>query len=321
VDALPQVRVGFLHIGETTVGEARAAILAQRGVAPSIVEVADLPQWEAHRQLYGALDRDSKAHAMLAKVDGDMVLREPWLFWVIHRLYERRPDVDRITVGVTDWFSGRAIDGLVTWRGGVRWTGEPDPVRPDHIPTTVRASLKLTGHGRHLVDHGEGASRTQAIRYGAHRGRKARLNMTRIRIADATAFVSYVGREPHPLRSLAVAAVEFGIEHPGPAAALVSGDVSDDDADGLERRASEPGLVERTLRLLDDLETERRALKEVARQPMSERRPHGAMRARIASVVTALSGAARQTNVDPPDPSTEAMTEFIALLDGATERP
>ena len=253
-----RVHVGLIHVHEPTVEAARAAVVAQRGVRTTISEIADLPQLEAHQSLYAALDAATLENDLLVKVDGDMVIKHPHLFGAVAQLLADHPEVDRIAIGVNDWFSGRAIDGMVFWRGGVRWVGAPDPVRMDHVETTVRDSLRIVNHQLMLVSHGSSPTEQQAIRYGIHRGRKARLSMTRIRISDATEFVRFAGTDPHPRRLLAVAAVEHGLRSPDAAAALMEGSVPTEAARRLAARSFDADLVAATLERLQALEQERR---------------------------------------------------------------
>lgn len=282
---VPHVTVGFIHVDEPTVRAARESILAQEDVRIRIEEVRNLPQFEAHRRLYEALDRNSADSDFLVKVDGDMIINHPRLFAAVSVLFDEESDIDRISVGVDDWFSGRVIDGMAFWRGGVRWSGKPDPVRMDHIETTARASLRIIDHGLPLVTHGVEPTPEQAVRYGIHRGRKARLSMTRIRIADAAAFVESVEADPNPLRLLAAAALATGLDEPERTAPLMADRIPEHELLALEERTSDPELLKRAAERLAALESQRLAMESVSEPPTRTERFRDGLRGTLRPLV------------------------------------
>lgn len=292
----PRVLAGFVHIDEATVEDARQAITRQIGVAVELLEVARLPQWDAHRTLYRGLDSRSQEFDVLVKVDGDMIVRDSLLFAAVARMFRELPEVDQIGISVTDWFSGGPITGISFWRRGVRWIGDPDRIRSDVIRTSVKNSLRIHDHGLHLVDHGSRPTREQAVRYGAHRGMKARLALSKVRISDARAFVEYAGRAPHPRRLLAVAAAERGLEDPAAAEPLMMRQAPSDEIALLERRSQDVNLVPTALSLLDGLDRERRMRVEAERTPAPlVRRGSGAWNT-LVRITRPLRGRPRKPN-------------------------
>lgn len=218
----PRVTVGFVHVGESTVDVARERILAQEAVDVHLTEIAHLPQLEAHASLYSRLDSESETSDLLVKVDGDMVIMSQRLFAAAHAVLDAFPDVDALSIGVDDWFSRERIDGLVVWRGGVRWLGEPQDWRPDRVPTTAGRLVRINEFVGPVVLHAPDPTADQAFRYGLHRGLKAARTGSEKRLNEAHAFVRSTEREPHPMRLLAVAGMIEGLRRPLDSVRLMS---------------------------------------------------------------------------------------------------
>ncbi len=239
----PRVLVGFIHINERSVPAARAGIELQEQVDTQIFEVAGLAKWEAHEQLFRTFTDRTAEFDLLVKVDGDMEIMEPRLFAVLAAFLDLHPDVDLISVGVDDWFSGEKIHGMVAWRGGVRWTEPPPELLTDLAENTVRNSFKVLDAGRTLVIHGRHPTVSQAARYGAHRALKAVATGKAHRVERTLGFVRSAAAHPDHLRFVAVAAVLLGLTDNVTARRLTSGSLTDADRTLLEELSARPSLI------------------------------------------------------------------------------
>lgn len=144
----PSVLVGLLHVGEPSVPRVREYIRAQVDVDVELLEVAHLPERQAHERLFRAFDGADSTYDALVKVDADMELVEPRLLQAIGLLMRRNPDLDHLVLGVDDWFTGRRIIGMNAWRRGVRWTSPPPELFTDLPTNTARTKLKVLDAGR-----------------------------------------------------------------------------------------------------------------------------------------------------------------------------
>lgn len=204
----------MLSAQEASLQHAAHSVRSQENVSTEIFHIADKPKHEANVALYGTFSRRSIQFELLSRVDADMVIVEKRLFYAAARVFERHPDVDHLIIGVDDFFSGRKIDGLHLWRGGVTWNDSPPDLFSDLGHTTVRRKVKWAPTDRSLVLHAHEPSRLECARYGAHRGLKFRASGNSTRGRDLEDFVRYAGQSPDPRRLLAVAAVEASLSDP-----------------------------------------------------------------------------------------------------------
>lgn len=239
----PSVLIGMLHVGEPSVPRVRDLIRAQQDVDVELLEIAHLPEREAHARLYAAFDTADPRHDALVKVDADMELVEPRLLHAIAVLLRDNPPLDHVVVGVDDWFSGERILGLSSWRNGVRWTSPPPELFTDLPTSTARTKLKAIDIGRTLVVHAADPTDVQAARYGLHRGLKAVATGKASRIARLVDVVDHAATSPARGRLLAVAAIGLALTD-APVARDLLDATKDPDADlgVLTGRLEEPGL-------------------------------------------------------------------------------
>lgn len=252
----PTALVGLMHVNEPTVARARQSAITQRGVKTEVFEVEGLGEWAAHSELYRRFTERTDEFDILLKLDGDMILAEPWLLRAGYALFTSLPEVDQLSIGVDDWFTLERIDGMSMWRGGVRWEGEPDRIRPDLIRSTSRGSTLILDIGTPLVLHGMEPTADQALRYGAHRGVKARATLKRIRLERARAFAVATMQEPHPMRLLALAAMDIALRDVERGTLLVEGLRDEAVVQELEQRSRDPALGPEVLRQIDELAPE-----------------------------------------------------------------
>lgn len=247
----PQVLVGMLHVGEPSVPRVRGLITAQSGVDVELLEIAHLPEREAHARLYAAFDAADTRFDAVVKVDADMELIEPRLLHAIAVMFRRHSTLDHILLGVDDWFSGRRILGLTAWRRGVRWTSPPPELFTDLPTNTSRNELKVLDPGRPLVLHAADPTDAQAIRYGLHRGLKAVSTGKASRLERLRDVIEHAAHDPQRGRAVAVAAIALALED-GSAGRRMLADPDADDAArrALLERSADPHLMVETLQFL-----------------------------------------------------------------------
>ena len=238
-----RVLAGVLHVGEPALERAVASAETQHGADVSIEVIGNLPKWEAHRRLYRRFSEDRGAHDLLVKLDADMELVEPRLFWSVGLLLRRHRRLDHVVLGVDDWLSGERIMGISLWRSGVQWEAEPPDLFTDLNRSDARERFKLIDAGRPLVTHAVKPGVEQALRYGAHRALKAARTRKASRLARVEEFARFVQQHPEPERRLALAAVELAFSDEGAGRRLVDGE--------LELRATEIERLQRRSEHLD----------------------------------------------------------------------
>jgi hypothetical protein len=239
----PSVLVGVLHVGEPSLPRVLDRIRAQADVDVELLEIGHHPEREAHDLLYRAFDAAGPEHDALVKVDADMELVEPRLLHAIGLLFRDHPDLDHLVLGVDDWFSGQRIQGMNAWRSGVRWTSPAPELFTDLPDDTARSKLKVMDAGRPLVLHAADPTDEQAVRYGLHRGLKAKVTGKASRLARLADVVDHAETAPARSRLIAVAAIGLALDDAAAAADLLDA-AHDDRADlaALVTRIDEPQL-------------------------------------------------------------------------------
>jgi len=168
-----KVLVGTLYSGENEFDECVAAIRRQTFKNFDHVIIRDLPKREAHRKLFTTFLNKAPEYDILIKVDADMVLCTDTLFEQVARKMSRSPEFDVLGIGVQDFFTGRLINGLNSYRSSVRWNFDKE---------TLFTDISEVAPDRYLYDdrelapaaiHCKNPSMLQAFHYGVHRGLKS----------------------------------------------------------------------------------------------------------------------------------------------------
>lgn len=153
----------------------------------------DLPSTQANQVLYQTfMDRADK-YDLFIRVDADMVITDPTLVEQVVERMAGAPEYDILTLYIDDFFTGRLISGLHTYRTNVRWKVD-DPVNPErHDIPPHRILIDRDGLGRAVL-HGHGASPLEALQFGIHRGVKLRSWLIRRRRDKVFSFARVVDR-------------------------------------------------------------------------------------------------------------------------------
>lgn len=83
--------------------------------------VRDLPNAEAHDNLYKTFMTRSHEFGLFIKLDADMVIQSNDFFERLIHYFESNPEVDELQIPVYDHFTQREIFGQITYRNNVRW--------------------------------------------------------------------------------------------------------------------------------------------------------------------------------------------------------
>ncbi len=126
-----RILVGTLYSGENEFEECQAAIHSQIGVDFEQLIIENKPELEAHRLLFTSFLERAAEFDLLVKVDADTVLGSPELFGRISDRFEAEPTLEVLSIGLQDFFTGKLINGLQTYRNTTRWNLEKDTVFPD----------------------------------------------------------------------------------------------------------------------------------------------------------------------------------------------
>jgi len=219
----PRVLVGTLHVGEPGLAAAVGSAESQHGVQVTMSLIGHLPKWEAHDELFRRFTTLGHGYEVLAKLDADMEIVHPRLLAAVAVILRAEPEVDEIVLGVDDWLSGKRMQGIRFWRGGVRWDAPPPDLFTDLAPSSARKRWSWIDTGIPLVVHAEDPSDLQALRYGAHRGLKAVSTRKGSRLHRLEEFSRFAVANPDPQRLLALAAIEVSLHDEATGRLLVDG--------------------------------------------------------------------------------------------------
>ena len=168
-----KIYVGTLYSGENEYEECLASIQSQTYRDFEHFVFKNLPKREAHRALFSSFLGRADVYDVLIKVDADMVLCSDTLFQRIVQKLSHSTNLDVLSVGVHDFFTGQLINGLNAYRNTVRWDFDKETLFTD-IPEVARD--KYLYDDKELAPaaiHCKNPSPLQAFHYGVHRGLKS----------------------------------------------------------------------------------------------------------------------------------------------------
>ena len=254
---MKRVLVGVLSTGEPSLPKALAAVRAQSNIETELFQVKDLPEREAHRELYEKFSALSERFDLIAKVDADMEIVHRGLFAALGTLFDHFPEKDFAPVAVDDWLSGRQIWSLNVWRGGTRWLEDPPELFTDLVENTAQDAFPLLKVGEPLVLHATEPTPLQALRYGARRAAKASSSRDPGRIRAVERTVQFCESNPVFERDLVLVGIACALQDPEFSGALTSMR----DMDGTVERAIDAASDKRTEELADEAQAQLRKLR------------------------------------------------------------
>jgi hypothetical protein len=168
----PHLFIGTLYSNENEYDACVQSIKDQTYHAFDHYVFSNLPNKEAHVNLFKAFLGKADQYDLLIKVDADMVIQDPQIFEKIVKKMAEMPNVQILSIAVHDFFSDQLIFGLNTYRNTVRWDFKKEKLFVD-IPEVPREGYlfdetELAPAAVHCAD----PTPYQAFHYGVHHGLK-----------------------------------------------------------------------------------------------------------------------------------------------------
>jgi hypothetical protein len=171
---MTKILVGTLYAIENEFDECIAALHRQTFQSFDHFVIQGLPNREAHDQLYQRFMNHAQEYDLFVKLDADMILISEQLFSAIVERFEHHANMDLFTILVLDFFTGRLINGLHTFRNTARWSRRADDVFTDAHSIPRNRTIVDDTDLAPAAYHCKNPSDFQAFHYGLHRGVKAR---------------------------------------------------------------------------------------------------------------------------------------------------
>jgi hypothetical protein len=162
-----------LYSGEQEFESSREALGEQLFTSFTHLVIKDLPNREAHAELYRSIMAERAYYDVFIKLDADMVLTGRDALSRIVACFEQGSELDHLVFGVSDWFTGTDIIGLHAFSNRVSWETSDDRLFVDPDPHFPGRKLVVPHPRPALVEHSPNPSPFQAFQFGVHRGVKA----------------------------------------------------------------------------------------------------------------------------------------------------
>jgi hypothetical protein len=169
-----QILVGTLYTIENEFDECVAALGRQTLQSFDHFVIQGVPNREAHDQLYQRFMNNAQEYDLFIKLDADMIIISEQLFSSIVDRFEHEANMDLLTIMVQDFFTGRLIQGLHTFRSTVQWSQRADDVFTDAHSIPRNRTVVDDNDLAPAAYHCKNPSDFQAFHYGLHRGVKVR---------------------------------------------------------------------------------------------------------------------------------------------------
>ncbi len=169
----PRALILTLYSGEQEFDRCCESIQAQDFGAAEHRVLRDLPNQQAHAELYAMIMRERENFDLFLKLDADMVLAHDGVLTRIGRQFGAIPNLDHLVLGVADWFTGRDIIGVHAFSNRVSWTFRDDGLFVDPDPCFSGRKIVIPHPRPVAVFHAPDPNSFQAFQFGVHRGMKA----------------------------------------------------------------------------------------------------------------------------------------------------
>ena len=168
----PRILVGTLYCGENEFEALKESLQEQTYTHWEHIVYKNLPNKEAHDQLYRTFMEQQDDFDLFLKLDADMVFRSSEGLRRIVDLFRETDELDHLTLAVRDWYSDSLIEGLHTFSDRARWDTGDESRFVDPSPTIPGQKRKLWSAPAPVVNHSPDPSPFQAFRFGVHRALK-----------------------------------------------------------------------------------------------------------------------------------------------------
>jgi hypothetical protein len=169
----PRALVLSMYSGEQEFKSCHEALSGQLFTSFAHLVIEDLPNRQAHAELYRSIMAERANYDLFIKLDADMVLTGRDALSRIVACFEQVPDLDHLVFGVADWFTGADIIGLHAFSNRVSWETHDERLFVDPDPHFPGRKLVVSHPRPPLVAHSPDPSPFQAFQFGVHRDVKA----------------------------------------------------------------------------------------------------------------------------------------------------
>jgi len=172
---LPRIFVGTMYCNEGDFPECGEMITSQKGVTVDQTIIANLPEKDAHNQLWSGF-RKAQAegnYELLVKIDADTVLAHGNVLKIIAQIFRDNPRITGLQAPLYDYFSDGFINGLNCFSPNVTFQDTQDTLHCDrNIDVNHDIVLRQPNLPPTLMPAGYHCRRStelQAFHYGLHR--------------------------------------------------------------------------------------------------------------------------------------------------------
>ncbi|MEM6843543.1 MAG: hypothetical protein AAF632_15045 [Bacteroidota bacterium] len=165
-----KILVGIMHCIENELDECIASLQSQTHKEHDHFIIRNLPNKEAHMELYQTFMNAADEYQLFIKLDADMVLHRDTYLEEVVKEFCSDPDLTLLQVAVHDFFTNQLIFGLHNYRNTMRWENRPNLFTDkQHITKkTINDSSRLAPAAFHCPN----PSRFQAFHFGIHKAVK-----------------------------------------------------------------------------------------------------------------------------------------------------
>jgi hypothetical protein len=161
---------GIMHCGEPQYFNCVQSLVDQVGIEVTYFVLKDLPNKEAHEQLYQRFAHD-KDHDYFLKLDADMVLTNNDVVKNTISRLKQYPEKTHFICGVLDFFTGHTIYGIHFFKQGHAFRKTEEQLFVDRIETDH--TLSLVHEIDYVATHSFAPSSSQSFHYGLHKANKS----------------------------------------------------------------------------------------------------------------------------------------------------
>ncbi len=184
-----KIFVGTMACGEGDFGACCDAIASQVGVEITHKVISDLPEAEAHRQVYASWEDARSTHDIFVKIDADTVLVANDTLKTMCQLFKSNARLTGVQCYLNDYFTNSLIFGLNAYSSKIKLLSPSNSLFPDRVDPVSIHDIVLRGEALPINlqpagYHCHRATDAQSFHYGLHRALKKQYdNLTKVRVA------------------------------------------------------------------------------------------------------------------------------------------
>lgn len=167
---MKSIFIGTLFNGESEFFEHLKAINSQDKVNYTHHVIKNLPEREAHKQLWLDWKSNQNKFDLFVKIDADTVLNRSTALYEITKLFEQK-NVTGVQIKIFDYFSSSLISGMNAFSPEVKFKKKVDNLFPDKVDYNHKIVLKgeSVSYLEPIAFHCLTPNSRQSFYYGFHR--------------------------------------------------------------------------------------------------------------------------------------------------------